>query len=253
MVRHLLLLGLVTFAVATALAEVPNVNTVREISIQDFNQWRSRYGKTYRKISGQGIANKFQTFQENAQVFAQKMLDAAARESPGSYRQAQAALKSSLIVTIRGTTYSFFGSPFADLTAAEFQSTRLLPSRPPTKDIPRSFIRASAPIPENFDWRSVEGHVTPVQDQGSYGSCWAFSAMGAIEGQLLSVNKPLTRLSPETLIECDNLYVPEKNKGDCAMFGYVSSAYFPLSSFCMIHHLLLTCALYYIITLHIQI
>jgi len=39
-------------------------------------------------------------------------------------------------------------------------------------------------IPLFWDWREVGG-VTPVKDQGSCGSCYAFSTVGAIESHYL--------------------------------------------------------------------
>lgn len=57
-------------------------------------------------------------------------------------------------------------------------------------------------FPDSLDW-TESGAVTPVKDQGSCGSCWAFSAVAAIESAYFLKTHTLKQFSEQQLVSCD--------------------------------------------------
>jgi len=69
-------------------------------------------------------------------------------------------------------------------------------------------IRANT-YPENFDWRNVNGvnYVSPVEDQGSCGSCYSFASAGMLESRIRIVTN-MTRqdiFSKQDIVTCSAL------------------------------------------------
>lgn len=57
-------------------------------------------------------------------------------------------------------------------------------------------------LPASFDW---EGRaVTAVKNQGMCGSCWAFSACGALEGLAGLTKGVMYNFSPQQLVDCSS-------------------------------------------------
>ncbi|KAG8491986.1 hypothetical protein CXB51_015339 [Gossypium anomalum] len=105
---------------------------------------------------------------------------------------------------------------FADLTNEEYRFTYLGVKKPNKKVSKRNDryvqLLGEAALPDSVDWRT-KGAVAPVKDQGSCGSCWAFSTIAAVEGINKIITGDLIVLSEQELVDCDTSYNEGCNGG----------------------------------------
>uniref|UniRef100_A0A0R3RU67 Cathepsin L-like n=1 Tax=Elaeophora elaphi TaxID=1147741 RepID=A0A0R3RU67_9BILA len=102
-------------------------------------------------------------------------------------------------------TYEVTVNHFADMLPEEFN--RLHGFQPKIMKRNRFknvvHVKVQGPLPREIDWRKL-GAVTRVKDQGYCGSCWAFSAVGALEGQHFLRTGQLVEMSEQNLLDCSS-------------------------------------------------
>jgi len=113
-----------------------------------------------------------------------------------------------------GSTATYGITMFSDITPEEFKSNYLMKDMPPiSKDVlypnnlePESTIAHLKDVgaPSSFDWTSVSGAETGVYNQGTCGSCWAFSATENHESRYaLQHNSAAESMSVQQILDCD--------------------------------------------------
>lgn len=91
---------------------------------------------------------------------------------------------------------------FADIDRFEFKAlyTGLKKNKKSITNKCTEQIDMVDPLPLQVDWEGKA--VSTVKNQGSCGSCWAFSAVGALEGLINITKGTLNNLSPQQLVDC---------------------------------------------------
>lgn len=164
-----------------------------------YKKWMAQYRRKYKDDAEK--AHRFQVFKANAEFID--------RSNAG------------------GKKYVLGTNQFADLTSKEFAAmyTGLKkPAAAPSgaKQIPagskyQNFTRLDDDV--QVDWRQ-QGAVTPVKNQGQCGCCWAFSAVGAMEGLIMITTGNLVSLSEQQILDCDE---SDGNQG--CNGGYMDNAF----------------------------
>uniref|UniRef100_A0A7N0T149 Cysteine protease n=1 Tax=Kalanchoe fedtschenkoi TaxID=63787 RepID=A0A7N0T149_KALFE len=155
-----------------------------------YESWVARHGKAYNAIGEK--EKRYAVFKDNL-----KFID--------EHNAAE------------GTTYKLGLNAFADLTVEEYRSRFLGAKMDPNRrgSRPESDRYAAVngeKLPESVDWRK-KGAVAPVKNQGSCGSCWAFSTVAAVEAVNQIVTGKMVTLSEQELVDCDKAFNQGCNGG----------------------------------------
>ncbi|XP_062136114.1 procathepsin L-like [Drosophila sulfurigaster albostrigata] len=166
------------------LVTVVHATSLKDILKDEFNAFKLKHHKIYKDASEE--LKRIQIFVEN-----KKLID--------SHNKRYVAGEES---------YEMGVNKFSDMTPEEFKTLVLTNLNPADAQEGIDYIynpSAKASLPSSVDWR-LSGAVNPVKNQGSCGSCWAFSAVGSLESHhFINLNQRVS-LSEQNLVDCTRGY-----------------------------------------------
>ncbi|KAI4879793.1 hypothetical protein NFI96_027057 [Prochilodus magdalenae] len=187
-----------------AVASLVVMAKAASVSLEDleFDAWKLKFGKSYGSVE-QESQRKVIWLDNRKQILEHNLL-------------ADQGIKS----------YRLGLNRFSDMDNQEYQEMLkgcLRSFNSTETHSPSTFFQQEdgAALPSAVDWRD-EGYVTEVKDQSHCGSCWAFSATGALEGQMFRKTRKLVPLSEQQLVDCSKKY---KNKGCEGGFTHMAFQY----------------------------
>jgi C1A family cysteine protease len=144
-----------------------------------FQQFMEDHNKNYGTIDE--FASRFNTFKENYLDIERLTLE----NTEATHRVGINQFSDMTFEEFRKTYLNL------DFTGADFKDTG-------------AEIPSMEDLPESLDWRT-KGAVSPVKNQGSCGSCWAFSTVGHLEGANQIKTGELVTFSEGELVDCDHV------------------------------------------------
>ncbi|XP_066344675.1 oryzain alpha chain-like [Miscanthus floridulus] len=186
-----LLLLLVSLSAAADMSIISYGERSEEETRRMYAEWMATHGRTYNAIGEE--ERRYQVFRDNLRYIDEH--NAAADAGVHSFRLGL--------------------NRFADLTNDEYRATYLGVRTKPQRErklSARYHADDNEELPESVDWRT-KGAVAEVKDQGSCGSCWAFSTIAGVEGINQIVTGDLISLSEQELVDCDTSYNQGCNGG----------------------------------------
>lgn len=176
---------------------VSHLSEAKSTNIEEHEKWKEfvDYTRRYKKhYDLNEMSIRFDVYQKNVEHIAKHNMD-------------------------RSHSYKLGINQYADMTEEEFRVASMKGCYIPlvSETLFSKLFHTCEPFtheksnstPSNIDWRN-KGAVTSVKNQEQCGSCWSFSATGAMEGAHQIATGELINLSEQQLVDCSGSY---GNKG----------------------------------------
>uniref|UniRef100_A0A6J0SI00 Dipeptidyl peptidase 1 n=1 Tax=Pogona vitticeps TaxID=103695 RepID=A0A6J0SI00_9SAUR len=106
----------------------------------------------------------------------------------------------------KATTYREYETLTLEDLVRRAGGSRSRAPRPKPAPLTAELVNEASSLPKSWDWRNVNGvnYVSPVRNQASCGSCYAFASMGMLEARIriLTNNSQTPILSPQKVVSC---------------------------------------------------